>query len=267
MKVKICGVTTPADARLAVDLGADFIGLNFYRPSPRWIDVDQAAHIRRGIGDRARTVGIFVDPTRDELEAIDRKVGLDYIQFSGDESPELVAEFSERAIRVRRVGGAAAPSALRAARGGGRAAFERPCIPPSVVAPRSSMARYAPSSRLAGRAPDRSRCDTDLHHGLLDEDCWAILIDRAHESLYGGSGESWDYAAAADLVRTPAGSGEPRRLFLAGGVRPCNVAEVAAAVPGAYAVDTCSGVESAPGRKDRAKLEQLFANLRTGAAR
>jgi len=212
MKVKICGVTTPADARLAVDLGADFIGLNFYRPSPRWIDVDEATHIRRGVGDRARTVGIFVDPTREELETIDRRVGLDYIQFSGDEDPELVAEFSDRAIRVRRVGGAADPAALP------------------------------------------------------DEDCWAILIDRAHERLYGGSGESWDYAAAADFVRTLAGDGEQRRVFIAGGVRPGNVAEVAAAVPGAYAIDTCSGVESAPGRKDRDKLERLFANLGAGAA-
>ncbi|MYD21203.1 MAG: phosphoribosylanthranilate isomerase [Holophagales bacterium] len=213
MKVKICGVTTPADARLAVDLGADFIGLNFYRPSPRWSDVDEAAHIRRRGGDRARTVGIFVDPTREELETIDRKVGRDYIQFSGDESPELGAEFSDRAIRVRRGGGAAAPAAIP------------------------------------------------------DEDCWAILIDRAHERLYGGSGESWDYAAAADLVRTPDGDREPRRLFIAGGVHPGNVTAVAAAVPGAYAVDTCSGVEAAPGRKDRAKLERLFANLRAGAAR
>lgn len=213
MKVKICGVTTPADAGLAVDLGADFIGLNFYRPSPRWIDVDEAAHIRRRIGNRAQAVGIFVDPTREELETIDRKVGLDYIQFSGDESPELVAEYSDRAIRVRRVGGSADPTPVP------------------------------------------------------EEDCWAVLIDRAHDRLYGGSGESWDYAAAADLVRTPAGDGEPRRLFIAGGVRPGNVAEVASAVPGAYAVDTCSGVESAPGRKDRGKLERLFANLRAGAAR
>ena len=214
MKVKICGVTTPADARLAVDLGADFIGLNFYRPSPRWIDVGQAADIRAAIGDSARVVGIFVNHTREQVEAIDRQVGLDYLQFSGDESPELVAAFSDRAIRVRRVGGAA-----------------------TVPAP------------------------------IPDEDCWGILIDRAHESLYGGSGESWDYAAAVALVRTPAAAAAPRRLFIAGGIGPANVAEVAAAVPGAYAVDTCSGVESSPGHKDRARLEQLFANLAEGAAR
>ena len=125
----------------------------------------------------------------------------------------LVASFSERAIRVRRVGGAARPTPIP------------------------------------------------------DEDCWAVLIDRAHESLYGGSGESWDYAAAADLVQPPAAPGKRCRLFVAGGIGPDNIAEVAAAVPGAYAVDTCSGVESSPGRKDRARLEQLFANLAEGAAR
>ena len=214
MKVKICGVTTPADALLAVDLGADFVGLNFYRPSPRWIDVDQAVAIRRAVGDRARAVGIFVNPAREELETIDRRVGLDFLQFSGDESPEMVSEFSDRAIRVRRVGGAAAREA-----------------------------------------------------GIPDEDCWAVLIDRAHDRLYGGSGESWDYAAAADLASSPAAGGKPRRVFIAGGVRPGNVAQVAAAVPGAYAVDTCSGVEVSPGLKDRVKLERLFANLAQGAAR
>ena len=214
MKVKICGVTTPADALLAVDLGAEFIGLNFYRPSPRWIDVERAAAIRRAVGDRARAVGIFVNPAREELERIDRRVGLDFLQFSGDESPELVAEFSDRAIRVRRVGGAA---------------------PTKAAVP--------------------------------EENCWAILIDRAHDRLYGGSGESWDYAAAAALASSSAAAGRPRRVFIAGGVRPGNVAEVAAAVPGAYAVDTCSGVESSPGLKDRAKLERLCANLAQGAAR
>ncbi len=213
MKVKICGATTPADARLAVDLGADFVGLNFYRPSPRWIDVERAARIRRAVGDRAQAVGIFVNHTREQVEAIDRAVGLDYLQFSGDESPELVARFSDRAIRVRRVGGAAAAPA-----------------------------------------------------GIPEEDCWAVLIDRAHDRLYGGSGESWDYAAAADLALAPAG-GRARRVFIAGGIGPGNIAEVAAAVPGAYAVDTCSGVESSPGHKDRAKLQQLFANLAEGAAR
>ena len=213
MRVKICGVTTSADAKLAVDLGADFIGLNFYRPSPRWIDIEQAARIRRSIGDTARAVGIFVNHTREQVEAIDQQVGLDFLQFSGDESVDLVAIFSERAIRVRRIGGAADP------------------------------------------AP------------IPDENCWAVLIDRAHERLYGGSGESWDYAAAAELALTPAGAGPPRRVFIAGGIGPRNVAEVAAAVPAAYAVDTCSGVEASPGHKDRAKLEQLFANLAEGAAR
>lgn len=216
MKVKICGVKSPADARLAVDLGADFIGLNFYRPSPRWIDVNAASRIRRAVGDRAQVVGIFVNHAREQVEAIERKVGLDYLQFSGDESPELVARFSERAIRVHRVGGGAAAAAS---------------VP------------------------------------MSDEDCWAVLIDRAHDRLYGGSGESWNYAAAADFASMPGNGGERRRVFIAGGIDPANVAAAAAAVPGAYAIDTCSGVESSPGHKDRARLERLFANLAGRTAR
>ncbi len=60
-----------------------------------------------------------------------------------------------------------ASSTLLAARGGSRAAFDRRCIAPNIVAPQSKMARYTPSSRLVGRAPRRSRCYTDFHHGLL----------------------------------------------------------------------------------------------------
>lgn len=261
MKVKICGVTTAADARLAVDLGADFVGLNFYRPSPRWIDVDRAARLRRVVGDRARAVGIFVNHSREQVEAIDRQVGLDYLQFSGDESPEFLAGFSDRAIRVLRIGGAASGQSHGSSRQGTTStslAGQRDVRPGSRARAAAAESPSRPAS-LAGQRGGRP--GASLRASIPDEDCWAVLIDRAHKRLYGGSGESWDYAAAADLAAMPGTDGQRRRVFLAGGVGPDNVADVAAAVPGAYAVDTCSGVESSPGHKDRAKLEQLFANL------
>ncbi len=244
MKVKICGVTTAADARLAVDFGADFIGLNFYRPSPRWLGLDDAVRIRRVVGDRARVAGIFVNHACEEVVEIDRRVGLDYLQFSGDEPPELIAAFRDRAIRVLRMGGAERGGASTAPAGPGAAS------PGAAEPSRSVVVADAGQAEPAGN------------------ECWAILIDRAHKRLYGGTGESWDYASAARMV----GAGgvvaaSASRLFIAGGIGPDNVAEVAAAVPSAFAVDTCSGVESSPGRKDRLKVERLFANLRTGAAR
>ena len=75
----------------------------------------------------------------------------------------------ESALRMARQlpGGQRVARDPPAVRGGSRAAFERPCIPPGIVVPRSNKARYGPSSRLAGRASDRSRCDPDFCHALL----------------------------------------------------------------------------------------------------
>ena len=71
--------------------------------------------------------------------------------------------------RVPEAGGRGPAGGRRslAARGESPTAFERPYITSNIVALRSNMARYAPSSRLVGRAPDRSRCERDFHHGLL----------------------------------------------------------------------------------------------------
>lgn len=104
--VKVCGIVDPANARMAVEMGADFVGLNFYVRSPRYVDPDRAREIAavvRGAG--ARVVGVFVNLPTAEVEEIDGRVGLDLLQFSGDESPEAVVPFADRAVKVFRTGG------------------------------------------------------------------------------------------------------------------------------------------------------------------
>lgn len=101
-RVKICGITRPEDARRAVELGADYLGLNFYEGSPRCIDVVQARAIRAAVGDRVPLVGVFVNHARGEVETIASQVGLDLIQFHGDEAPEEVAFCASRAIKAFR---------------------------------------------------------------------------------------------------------------------------------------------------------------------
>lgn len=101
-KVKICGLTTVEDVEAALALGADFVGLNFYEPSPRYVDLGTARRLRDTVGDRATVVGVFVNSTSAGEIADD--VGLDLLQFHGDEGPAFVAEFAERAIKVFRVG-------------------------------------------------------------------------------------------------------------------------------------------------------------------
>jgi len=110
-RVKICGITRREDAEAALALGADFLGLNFYAGSARRVEVSQAVALRRSIGDRARVVGVFVNHGAAEVAAIAREVGLDLLQFHGDEVPADLAPFGERAIKVLRVTGSSLPVA------------------------------------------------------------------------------------------------------------------------------------------------------------
>ncbi len=108
VKVKICGITSAADALAAVEWGADYLGLNFYRASPRYVDPGRASEIAeavRGHSRRVPLVGVFVDSPRAEVESIAGRVGLDLLQFHGGEEPGFVAPFAGRAIKAFRAGG------------------------------------------------------------------------------------------------------------------------------------------------------------------
>ncbi|HSF41524.1 MAG TPA: phosphoribosylanthranilate isomerase [Thermoanaerobaculia bacterium] len=114
VKIKICGVTDPANARTVVELGADSLGLNFYRASPRFVEVEQAREIAAAVEGRVPLVGVFVNHPIAEVEEIAERVGLDFLQFSGDESPEVVGLHAARAIKVFRTGRAPGPEVLAA---------------------------------------------------------------------------------------------------------------------------------------------------------
>lgn len=105
VKVKVCGVTDPANAAAAVELGADYLGLNFYPGSPRFVDVGRALEIAGAVSGRVPLVGVFVNAAAAEVEEIAGRVGLDLLQFSGDEEPEAVAPFAPRAIKAFRSSG------------------------------------------------------------------------------------------------------------------------------------------------------------------
>lgn len=86
----------------------------------------------------------------------------------------------------------------------------------------------------------------------LPEDV-TVLLDADDRARRGGTGRVIDWPVAAAIARR-------RRTILSGGLSPLNVADAVAAVA-PYAIDVSSGVESSPGRKDRAKLRALFAAL------
>jgi phosphoribosylanthranilate isomerase len=105
-RVKICGITSWTDARLAIDAGADALGFNFYRPSQRFIEPEAAVRIIARMPKRVARVGIFVDESAEKVREIADAVGLDVVQLHGHERPFRVRQVSEfrpviKAFRAR----------------------------------------------------------------------------------------------------------------------------------------------------------------------
>jgi phosphoribosylanthranilate isomerase len=108
VRVKICGITNWTDARRAAEAGADFLGFNFYRRSPRYVRPSTARRIVRRLPRGIRSVGVFVNESEEKMLRIARAVGLDYLQLHGDESPLAIARLSPslpviKAVRVPKV--------------------------------------------------------------------------------------------------------------------------------------------------------------------
>ncbi len=109
--VKVCGITREEDARAACECGAQALGFNFYRPSPRYIEPGRAGEIIAGLPPFTVAVGVFVGEGAAEINRIARVAGLDRIQLHGNEPAELLAELERpgyRAFRLREEGDVAA---------------------------------------------------------------------------------------------------------------------------------------------------------------
>lgn len=100
--IKICGITSVADAHMAVSAGATAIGLNFFRESKRYIDIETAQAIADSVRGSVAIVGVFVNEPMEKVKSIASTVKLTFCQFHGDESPEYVNSFPN-AIKTFRV--------------------------------------------------------------------------------------------------------------------------------------------------------------------
>jgi phosphoribosylanthranilate isomerase len=87
--IKICGITNVNDAHAAVMAGADALGFNFYKPSPRYITPESAREIIDTLPDSILTVGVFVnEESPEDVKAIANRSGVNAVQLHGDESPD-----------------------------------------------------------------------------------------------------------------------------------------------------------------------------------
>lgn len=234
VRTKICGVTTVDDAVAALDLGAALIGLNFYPPSPRYLTPDAAAELvaavrrqRPQAADRALWVGVFVNESVEHMTRVAEVASLDLLQLHGDETSAHMAEMQAPADLVPRI--------LKVFR-----------------------VRPTGAGEDLGRDLER-RMEPWRALGV-----WGFLVDTHHPDLYGGTGESWNFASLRDLAEHAERSAV--KLLLAGGLTPDNVAATLTACR-PWGIDLCSGVESEPGRKDIHLMRRLFEEIHHGTTR
>jgi phosphoribosylanthranilate isomerase len=209
-KIKICGIKTLKDAHAAIEAGADYLGFNFYLKSVRFIEKSACAEITSVLKrehPQIKLVGVFVNSSVAEVKDILETCSLDLAQLHGDEMPEMVASFNGKAFKAIRLSSSESAEAS--------------------VYPFLKSALFRESVTESADSP-------------------VMLVDAAVKGVYGGSGVTADWTAAAELAKK-------YPLLLAGGLTPENVADAVRQVK-PWGVDVASGVESAPGEKDAAKM-------------
>lgn len=204
-KVKICGITNLEDALLAVEAGADALGFNFYRPSPRYVSSQNAGRMIERIKGDVIKLGVFVNSPVDEVVSICGESRLDVIQLHGDESGEFLD-----AVRHR------------------------------------TGLKVMKAIRIGDKVEPGFPAELHADHYLLD----------SRSDSYGGSGKGFDWEIARRFKSIVP------EFFLAGGLTPDNVADAVRKVR-PFGVDVSSGVEVAPGKKDREKLFAFIKNAKT----
>jgi phosphoribosylanthranilate isomerase len=197
-KVKICGITNYVDAANAYMLGADYIGLNFYGQSLRFLDQTEAKFIIHKIPSTLKKIGIFVNEDIGTIKRILMNLELDLIQLHGDEGPEYCNKVMDQ-------------------------------------------------TKIGIIKAFRIRDEIDLEKlKLYNVDYF--LFDTYREGLYGGTGNIFDL----NLLK-----GVEKKFFVSGGLNDKNVKKTIE-ITNPFAVDTASGVEVNPRKKDIKKMEDFI---------
>src|ERR1017187_8440326 len=201
IQIKVCGLTSLADARFADACGADFLGFVLCPKSPRYVSIKQYRSMAGRLPERHK-VAVTVEPYPEALLAL-RGEGFDHFQvhFRHDLPLARIESWTHSV--------------------GAETLWLAPKLPPEVDVPASWLG---------------------LSRG--------ILLDAFDTALFGGTGKAGDWSKFKSHRQKQTG----KTWVLSGGLNPENIGE-ALAKPGARFVDVNSGVESAPGVKDHARLK------------
>lgn len=226
--VKICGVTTAADAAMVAAAGADAIGLNFVAGSPRHLELDRGRAVAAAVPPGVIKVGVFAGTPAGDIRRIARELVLDAVQLHGHldgdrepiDPPGLCGALDGMPV-IRAV----------------RLDHSRPGLEGLA-----SARQWIAAATAAGATPAMVIIDASVPGGSAP-------------GQLGGTGAlvDWEALGRAGSLPVP--------MALAGGLTRENVAE-AIRITGLRAVDTASGVESAPGQKDPEKVRDFVTAAR-----
>lgn len=217
--VKICGMTNLEDALVAVEAGADAVGFVFYEKSPRCVSVETAREIAMMLPSKIEKIGVFVDADCDRIHGTVTKVGLTAVQLHGKRSQESVL------LDPR---------------------------PPNECVGVSKLILMIPGNALKN---DDSGI---LINARVHENTLAYLIDAQMDGASGGTGATFDWEAAREMVQSLS---LILPVIVAGGLTPSNVEE-AMRIFQPFGVDVASGVEARPGKKNPEKVRAFVDAVR-----
>jgi phosphoribosylanthranilate isomerase len=100
VKVKICGITNYEDAVVALDMGADLLGFNFYPKSPRFVPPEKAREIISKLPGFIDIAGVFVNESMEQIQETKNLCQLDWVQLHGDEDPDFCKQFLSHNVKV-----------------------------------------------------------------------------------------------------------------------------------------------------------------------
>jgi phosphoribosylanthranilate isomerase len=233
-KVKVCGIRDAAEAAALDAMGVDWLGFNFHPGSARYISPEDAAPIIAGL-KRSVAVGVFVDAGADRIREVAATTGIRMAQLHGSEDWSAIRE-----------AGAAGGAGLRIIK----------AVPHTALADLGGLRAGWPAGGVSPAPLEYLLVDTQVKAPATGLEAGAAET-AAGAGVFGGSGQAFDWT----LLERHA---LPLPCFLAGGLGPHNLAEaVRACKP--FAVDLNSKVETAPGRKDLAKVEACLGILSAAA--
>jgi phosphoribosylanthranilate isomerase len=220
MWIKICANTNLEDAQLAAELGADAVGFVF-APSVRQVTAAQVAHITPHLPESVESVGVFPSLPAQQIATAAQEAGLNTVQLHGGVSLQLIRQLDE------------------------------------IFNGQIKLIQTVSWDVDAGAA-SASAVQQHLRQIAADGIVNRVLIDTKVGSATGGTGVSFDWAAAQTAI---AEASAGLKLIVAGGLRHDNVAGAILRL-NPFGVDVASGVEAEPGKKSPEKLSAFLRAAR-----